>query len=592
VDAANDGTLNVTIGDGSNTATIRNLAANDSLNVAVVDGSGNQITSFGGSGGTAETDDAAFTAASGSGTPIMGFVTADTVDSGDVGVVGMDTARNLKVSIEADNVGIGGGTQYTEDAVAPTNPVGNALMAERDDALGGLTPIEGDWTHLYTNANGALWMKHDGVVSIDDNSGSITVDNGGTFVVQEDGAALTALQLIDDAIFADDAAFTLASSKTMVSGAIRDDSLTTLTAIEGDVVPLRVSSTGALHVTGGGGGTEYTEDDVAPANPIGNALMAERDDALGGLTPIEGDWTHLYVNANGALWMKHDGVVSIDDNSGSITVDNGGTFAVQAAVDELPAAAALTDNFANPTTTSVAGMTMLWDGATWDRAPGDTTNGLLVDLGSNNDVTISDGGGSITVDPNGGSLAINDNSGSLTVDNAGTFAVQAASAGDVAHDTADSGNPVKIGAKVETSTSGATLAADADRTDLYADADGTLITRTNHPLADLLHNQVSNTTGTSTDFTGSFAAAGASIKNYVTAITLHNSSGTDGYVDFRDGAAGSVLWTVPVPAGGGAVISNGGHPLFATSANTALAYDVSAALSTVYISVSGFKSKV
>jgi hypothetical protein len=62
------------------------------------------------------------------------------------------------------------------------------------------------------------------------------------------GSILTAVQLIDDAIFADDAAFTLASSKAMVGGAVRDDSLATLTAIEGDVVPLRVGSTGALWV--------------------------------------------------------------------------------------------------------------------------------------------------------------------------------------------------------------------------------------------------------------------------------------------------------------------------------------------------------
>jgi len=38
---------------------------------------------------------------------------------------------------------------------------------------------------------------------------SHAVTNAGTFVVQEDGAALTALQLIDDAIYVDDADFTL-----------------------------------------------------------------------------------------------------------------------------------------------------------------------------------------------------------------------------------------------------------------------------------------------------------------------------------------------------------------------------------------------
>ena len=192
VDAANDSSLNVVVGDGSNTATIRNLAANDSLNVAVVDGSGNQITSFGGSGGTAETDDAAFTAGSGSGTPMMGFVTSDSVDSGDVGVVGMDATRNLKVSIEADNVGIGGGTQYTDDTSthAPDSSVGPLLMAAA-------TPTDGS---VDANDIGAVAMSTDRRLHVDaqiagqdaaldvsgatvtvtgDAGGSLTVDNAG-----------------------------------------------------------------------------------------------------------------------------------------------------------------------------------------------------------------------------------------------------------------------------------------------------------------------------------------------------------------------------------------------------------------------------
>ena len=43
--------------------------------------------------------------------------------------------------------------------------------------------------------------------------------NAGTFATQVDGAALTALQLIDDPVFADDAAFTVGTSKVMVAGA-------------------------------------------------------------------------------------------------------------------------------------------------------------------------------------------------------------------------------------------------------------------------------------------------------------------------------------------------------------------------------------
>lgn len=70
--------------------------------------------------------------------------------------------------------------------------------------------------------------------------------------------------------------------------------------------------------------------------------------------------------------------------TGTVTVDT-----------ELPAAAALSDNFANPTAPAVGAFAMLWDGATWDRAPGSAAAGLLVDLGANNDVTVT---GTVTVD--------------------------------------------------------------------------------------------------------------------------------------------------------------------------------------------------
>lgn len=161
--------------------------------------------------------------------------------------------------------------------------------------------------------------------------------------------------------------------------------------------------------------------------------------------------------------------------------------------------------------------------------------------------------------------------------------------GGVAHDSADSGNPIKMGGRAETATSTATMVADGDRSDFITDVDGTQIVRINFPLGDLLAERTTNTDGASTG--SSTFGATASTKNVVTAISLYNSSATPGYIDFRDGTAGSVLWTMGLPAGGGAVLSDASG-LFRTSANTALAYDVSAALSTVYISVSGFKSKV
>lgn len=176
-----------------------------------------------------------------------------------------------------------------------------------------------------------------------------------------------------------------------------------------------------------------------------------------------------------------------------------------------------------------------------------------------------------------------------TAANGTALNVTATAVGTVAHDSADSGAPVKIGFKAESALSTATLVADGDRTDAYGDIDGTQLVRLQMPLGDLLSERVSDTSGTSTAFT-SFGAT-ASTRNYVTTIVVYNSSATNGYIDFRDGTAGSILFTVPIPTVGGSVITSS-IPLFKTSANTALAYDVSGALTTVYISISGFKSKV
>ena len=71
---------------------------------------------------------------------------------------------------------------------------------------------------------------------------SHAVTNAGTFVTQVDGAALTALQLIDDTVFADDAAFTLGTSKgTAIEGVsvAMDGTDPTAVSAEGDAAALR-----------------------------------------------------------------------------------------------------------------------------------------------------------------------------------------------------------------------------------------------------------------------------------------------------------------------------------------------------------------
>jgi len=82
--------------------------------------------------------------------------------------------------------------------------------------------------------------------------------------------------------------------------------------------------------------------------------------------------------------------VAIDVSGATVTVDS-----------ELPAAAILTDNFANPTAPGVGAFGMVWDGATWDRAPGTSVDGTLVNLGTNNDVTTELPAAAALTDANG-----------------------------------------------------------------------------------------------------------------------------------------------------------------------------------------------
>lgn len=74
---------------------------------------------------------------------------------------------------------------------------------------------------------------------------SHAVTNAGTFAVQVDGSALTALQLIDDVVFADDAAFTLGSSKGVMAMGFAG----TQSVDANDACALSCTTAGSLHVT-------------------------------------------------------------------------------------------------------------------------------------------------------------------------------------------------------------------------------------------------------------------------------------------------------------------------------------------------------
>jgi hypothetical protein len=139
------------------------------------------------------------------------------------------------------------------------------------------------------------------------------VTNAGTFAVQESGAALTALQLIDNLVLAEDGVHS-SGEVGILTFAVRNDAQAALAA-DGDRIPLSVNSQGALYVTGGGGGTEYTEGDT-DATITGHALLWE--DTGNTLRTISAA-TPMPVTCPDC---SGTGVSDVDDSSFTVTSDD------------------------------------------------------------------------------------------------------------------------------------------------------------------------------------------------------------------------------------------------------------------------------
>jgi len=157
--------------------------------------------------------------------------------------------------------------------------------------------------------------------------------------------------------------------------------------------------------------------------------------------------------------------------------------------------------------------------------------------------------------------------------------------GGVAHDTADSGNPHKIGTKSVATLSTQTLVAANDRSNAFSDLDGAVLTRADAPLGDVVSGTASNTDGTSTQV---LAAGASGIKHYITDVAIGNSSASAVLVELKDGS--TTKWQAVIPAGG-SVTESFRTPIAGTAA-TAWNFDPGAATTTVYCTVSGFKSKI
>jgi hypothetical protein len=306
----------------------------------------------------------------------------------------------------------------------------------------------------------------------------------------------------------------------------------------------------------------------------------ERDDALSALTEVEGDWTNLRSDANGALWVIPSGTVAVS-NAG--LTELAAAIDTEVQVDVVGALPAGNNNIGDVDVASIAaGDNNIGNVDIASIAAGDNNIGNVdvvtlpsIPAGTNNigDVDVL-------------SIAAGDNNiGNVDIVSGTITTVSTLTGGGVAHGSGDSGNPVKVGSRAISANITAETAN--DRVDQLTDLLGYQLVR---PYA-LNQTLWQDTVGPITDTTGVElkAAGAANVRNYITSLLVTNSDASVGTnVVIQDGDGGTTMWEGWAAAGGGFSCSFP-TPLRGTAA-TAIYVDCGTTSSETRVSACGFQA--
>jgi hypothetical protein len=542
---------NTTLADATGDYAPLQVDASGSLKVAITAGAG--------SGGTSIADDAAFTNASTSVTPVAGVYnsTLGTVADGAASALAITPKGSLMVNLRdasGTEVSVGGGTQYDDDAVYAGDGAKVTMAGVvRRDANTTLAGADGDVAPLQVNAAGALKVDASGAaVPITDNSGSLTVDYATTGSGTATGALRVELPTNGTGVIATVGAVT-AITNALPAGTNAIGKLAANNGVDiGDVDVASVAGT----VTVGG---TAAADAAASGNPVyvaGRASAAAPSDVS-----ADGDVVPAWRLRNGAAAsvLTAAGALIGGDATNGLDVD-------------------ITRNAA-----LVAGSAIIGKVGIDQTTPG-TTN--LVALAANQSVNVAQINGVTTLMGNGvtgtGSQRV-----TIASDNT-AFSVNATAVGAAAHDAAISGAPVRLAGRALTSDY--TAVATGDVADLVTTVDGKLIQK---PFAirpstwtyAAASGGITNTTAATMK-----AAAAAGIRNCLTGIQVINGHATvSTEVLVRDGAAGTVLHRGWAQAAGGGFAANFDVPLCGTAATLMEVVPVTTG-SAIYANAQGFIS--
>ena len=272
---------------------------------------------------------------------------------------------------------------------------------------------------------------------------------------------------------------------------------------------------------------QKNEDAPAVSGDLAVPVLGVRNDVAASKTDNDGDYSALATDAAGR--------VGIADLGGSITVD--GSVSLSAVVPGTGATnlgkaedAAHTSGDVGVMALGVANATLVDRAADSDYVPVATTKSGAVAVAG---FDLLDSGELVPI--------LCDIDGTVHVALAGVTAV----GGDIAHDSADSGLPVKVGGKACATSTAPTPVANADRANLMVDDLGRVVVVPGH-VRDLIAD-ITPLTLTSTTTVTDLIAADANNTNDLLSLVCVNisSTGTEVIVYNDDGT--TVRWGFYVP---------------------------------------------
>lgn len=488
----------------------------------------------------------------------------------EVDLVGAE--RALKVSVIATVGGGSGGTASTDSGaftVTSTQftPIGGYLDDVASDAL-----AEGEMGAVRMTSARALHVY----AANNTDPATATLQGTGNTALS---AIKTSVELIDDAVFTDNAGYTDNSSKLLATGFIYDEVAGTALT-ENDIAAARINVNRAqVHILEDGA----TRGRYATVS-ASNALKVDNS----GVTQPISDASQIADNGgftDGTSKVLPAGYI-FDDVAGTALTENDVGAARMDSKRSLMVTLEDATTRGQKATVSAAGAVKV-DGSAVTQPVSGTAANCKVDIGLINAVTPLMGAGNtgtgslrvtIATDQANfttplnvnktqiGGVAISTGTGvmgtgvqrvaiasdndALTVKQATAANFNAQVVGNVAHDGGVSGNPVRIAGRAMLANG--TAVAEDDVADLATDNQGRAVI-TLHAPRDLITHAQTTITASAAETT-ILAAGAAGVFHDLTNITITNSSATAALVTIKDATAGTTRIIVNVPAAGGIVI--------------------------------------